>query len=561
MYNQKMWDLVKNEGDVANWEVIMKIVATVSLLHLCLYATAAVSGSTETVVTAAPDDIALLPCYTAGNVTPSLTTWMKNGRKVISGPSAAAAAGLPSSSPAAQRLTVLHDGSLNIQRVRPGDEGSYLCNSSLPDNNTFQARVLLQVASGPENVVISVGPAAPLSNGTLVTFRGSTVTFNCSGSSYPSQQLTLAFRGASSSNDSLDSTSRSWLDFRIADIQPSAQGVYSCMAQNTVSHQAVNKSTQLLVYYVPDRHPECMWVRVQDSSHVLFNCTWFGAYPTPTLRWGEDEGDRGVRQKGRIYAAEVTDSLSVTLNRSQLYDGQTVRCMAQHRALATGKEKSCSFTLKPPFPEGEPLTTALEATSVTLTCTEAKSIPPANTMWRKGLQQDNIVPGSKYVLSQEGPVLKLTILNISKDDEGVYFCRSENPLAVRELEVYLTVRTSSAYTGAIIGVFIAVLIVGSAVIIAKTIYSSRHRICLGGGFGQMEEDRGDMLSLVESDDEQIFQDAVPRLPPLTNGRHTTLVQIHRIPSSDHEEAETADTSPQQQEDTVQTEEPADLVTF
>lgn len=48
---------------------------------------------------------------------------------------------------------------------------------------------------------------------------------------------------------------------------------------------------------------------------------------------------------------------------------------------------------------------------------------------------------------------------------------------------------------------------------------------------QMEEDRGDVLSLVESDDEQIFQDTVPRLPPLTNGRHTTLVQIHRIPSS------------------------------
>lgn len=31
--------LVHWEGDVANWEVIMKIVATVALLHLCLYAT------------------------------------------------------------------------------------------------------------------------------------------------------------------------------------------------------------------------------------------------------------------------------------------------------------------------------------------------------------------------------------------------------------------------------------------------------------------------------------------------------------------------------------------
>lgn len=96
---------------------------------------------------------------------------------------------------------------------------------------------------------------------------------------------------------------------------------------------------------------------------------------------------------------------------------------------------------EPPYPEGEPLAMAQEGESITLTCTEVMSTPPANTTWRKGLQQEDIVPGSKYVLSEEGPVLKLTILNVSKDDEGIYFCRSENPLAVRELEVYLTVRS------------------------------------------------------------------------------------------------------------------------
>lgn len=525
----------------------MKVVATVVLLLLCFSATAAVSGdgSIETVVPASPGDIVLLPCYTESNVTPSSTTWVKNGREVTRG-------GGDSASPTAAglRLTVLHDGSLNIGAVIPGDEGSYLCNATLPGNNTFQTRVLLQVTSGPENVSTSITPTTALSNGTLIAHRGSSISFNCSGSSYPSQQLTWAFRGASSSNDSLVSTSGSWLDFRIEDIQPSAQGVYSCRANNTVSHQAVDKATELLVYYVPDRHPECLWTPAQDPTHVQFNCTWFGAYPPPMLRWGEDD------------AFQVTDSLSVTLNRSLLSDGQTLKCTARHLLLGPGEEKWCSFTLKPPYPEGEPLAAALEATSVTLTCNEATSLPPANTTWRKGLQQDVIVPGSKYILTEEGPVLKLTILNISKEDEGFYFCRSENPLAVRELEVYLTVKSAfSAYTGAIIGVFIAAVIVGTAVIVAKTIYSSRHRICLGGGFGQMDEDRGDVLSLVESDDEQIFQDAIPRLPPITNGHHTTLVQIHRIPSSDHEDVEAADTSPQQQEDTVQTEEPEDLVTF
>ncbi|XP_041793924.1 V-set and immunoglobulin domain-containing protein 10 [Chelmon rostratus] len=536
----------------------MKIVATLALLQLCLSAAAAVSGngSTETAVTAAPGDVAVLPCYTVGTVTPNLTAWTKNGRELIRGGGSS-----PSPAPAGQRVTVLHDGSLNIREVIPGDEGSYLCNATLPGNSTFQARVLLQVARGPENVSTSIGPATALSNGTLIAYRGSSVSFNCSGSSYPSQQLTWVFSGGASSMESLVSTSGPWLDFGLKDIQPSAQGVYSCRAHNTVSHQAVNKSTQLLVYYVPDRHPECMWAPALDPARVQFNCTWFGAYPAPTLRWGDEQGDQEANLKGRVYASEVTDSLSVTLNRSSLSNGQTLRCTARHLALAAGTEKSCSFTFKPPYPEGEPLVTAQEATNVTLLCTEAMSIPPANTTWRKGLQQEDIVPGSKYVLSEEGPTLKLTILNVSKDDEGAYFCRSENPLAVRELEVYLTVRTSSAYTGAIIGIFIAVLIVGSAAVVAKTVYSSRHRICLGGGFQHMEEDRGDVLSLVDSDDEQIFQDAVPRLPPLTNGSHTTLVQIHRIPSSDHEDAETADTSPEQQEEAAQTEEPVDLVTF
>ncbi|XP_068994863.1 V-set and immunoglobulin domain-containing protein 10 isoform X1 [Embiotoca jacksoni] len=519
----------------------MKIVAAAALLHLCFSATAAVSGSgsTETALAAAPGDIALLPCYTVGNVTPSFTTWMKNGREV--------AASRP---PAGRRLAVQHDGSLAIREVMPGDEGSYLCSSTLPGNSTFQARVLLQVTGGPGNVSTSISPTTALSNGTLVAPRGSSVSFKCSVSSYPSQNLTWAFRGASSSNQSLAFTSESWLDFRIEDLQPSDQGVYICRAVNTVSLNTSTDRRQLLVYYVPDRHPDCMWASAQDPSHVQFSCSWLGAYPVPELRWGEGGG------------FQVTDSLSVTLNRSLLSDGETVRCTARHPLLGPGQEKSCSFTLNLPFPEGEPLVTALEATSVTLTCAEATSVPPANTTWRKGLQQDNVVAGSKYVLSEEGPVLKLTILNISKDDEGVYFCRSENPLGVRELEVYLTVKTaSSAYTGAIIGVFIAALIVGLAVIVAKNVYSSRHRICLGDGFGQMDEDRGDVLSLVESDDEQLFQDAVPRLPPITNGCHTTLVQIHRIPSSDYEDAETADLSPQQQEDTVQTEEPEDLVTF
>lgn len=102
----------------------------------------------------------------------------------------------------------------------------------------------------------------------------------------------------------------------------------------------------------------------------------------------------------------------------------------------------------------------------------------------------------------------------------------------------------------------------------------------------MDTDGGDVLNLVESDEEQIFQDAVPQLPTVINDRTTTLVQIHRIPSSmfslltvirelypafvfhtavlcpgDHEDLEAADTSTKQPEQRIQTEEPEDLITY
>lgn len=89
---------------------------------------------------------------------------------------------------------------------------------------------------------------------------------------------------------------------------------------------------------------------------------------------------------------------------------------------------------------------AQEGDSITLTCTEGESIPPADTTWRKGFRQEDIVPGFKYSLSEEGPVLRLTIHNVSRDDQDVYFCHSENLLGVRELEVFLTVRSESGVT-------------------------------------------------------------------------------------------------------------------
>uniref|UniRef100_A0A3B4APA7 Ig-like domain-containing protein n=1 Tax=Periophthalmus magnuspinnatus TaxID=409849 RepID=A0A3B4APA7_9GOBI len=411
---------------------------------------AAVSGeeSTDSVVTAAPGDVAILPCYSAGNVTPAVTSWMKNGKEIISG---------------------VPNGSLSIGAVEVGDEAVYLCASTLPGNYTYHAKVQLQVATGPDNVSFSVDPAVVLPNGTFTVVRGAAVYFMCSGRSYPSPELRLTFSGASNSSRSVVNNTGAVLEYSTQNIQPSAQGNYTCSAHNPVSHQRHEKNAS-------DRHLECMWT--QDSSLVLFHCSWFGVFPAALLNWTDVPS-------GQILASEVTDSLALKMNSSLLWEGQTLRCSAQHRALPPGANRSCTFTLSKSYP----LAAAVEGTSVTLSCSESTSTPPAVTTWRKGLKQELIMNDSKYTVTAEGTRFQLTIVNVTKEDEGVYFCLSENPLGAKELEVYLTVKCKKRFR------------------------------------------RADVLSLVESDEEQIFQAAVPRLPPVSNGGHTTLVEIHRIPSS------------------------------
>ncbi|XP_077377190.1 V-set and immunoglobulin domain-containing protein 10 [Festucalex cinctus] len=505
------------------------------------------SPSESSVITAAPGDVVLLPCYSEGSVTPSRTRWTKNGSEVVVAVPSGSPGGDGDDDDGGSRVLVLGDGSLNFRRVSEGDEGVYLCEATLPGNVTWGARVLLQVAGGPENVSLSIVPSTVLSNGTLVTHRGSSVSFHCVASSYPSQRLAWTFAGMPLAS----AAGAPWLDFSVKDVQPEAQGVYSCVANNTLTHAVANASAQLLVYYASERHPECSWLQSSDPTHVGFSCAWPGCYPDPELKWSQG-GDGHGDGEGRVLASEVTSVLRVALNRSLLAGGQTLRCAAQHSALAAGRQPACSLKLEAPRPEVSPLAWAQEGNSVTLACTEAASVPPANISWRRAADDGvALAPGPKYALSRDGATYSLTINNVSRDDSGAYVCHGENALALRQAEVYLTVTAASDYTGVIVGVFIAALVVGLAAVVAKLLFTNRHRVCLGRPFGSSEGDRGDVLSLVESDEEQIFQ-AVPRLPAVASDvPPTTLVQIHTLPSGEHEDTGKSDAR----------EVPPDLLTF
>lgn len=486
--------------------------------------------------------------YIPSNRTLSVVQWLKDGKVVASRNFSA----IPSPS-LDMHFSITDRGDLTIKDLVLSDEGNYLCNDSLLLNQTMQRQKAIQLlfASGPNNLWTGIKPATALPDGKMFVQKGSTVSFNCSSESYPSQTLSWIFQGLASNSSFLSFGNSSSLEFSLLNIQPIDEGTYSCVSQNALSNQTASKSTTLLVYYSPDRHPECYCNAVNDSSHLQLHCAWPECSPLPMLHW-EEQLDSHATKQPVLNVSMTTESLEATLNKSQLYDGQTLTCSARNPVLHS-EAKFCSITLRAPFPEGDPLVSALEGRNVTLTCTESTSLPVAKTTWRRKMSQEEIILGSKYIISELGPTVSLTVVNLTKEDQGVYFCRSENPVMVRELEVYLTVKSSQTYAGGVVGAFIAIVIMGIGIIVGTSAYRNRDRICLGSGLGITNEERSDVFQLVDSDEEEIFDESETRITTAANGHATSIVQIHRIPSSDHEdltspESEAKDEAEPPQED-------------
>ncbi|XP_072520935.1 V-set and immunoglobulin domain-containing protein 10 [Salminus brasiliensis] len=502
------------------------IIFGVVFLHLVLSsgaAAAAAERQDELILIGEKGKSILLPCFgQLANRTLLVTRWKKDGQIAVTHEH--------SQPPSTGHFSVLDDGSLNITDLLTLDEGVYQCAPVSAENRSLSRSIALKVADGPNDVTADIRPATQLPNGTLYVQKGSNISLNCSSKSYPWQNLTWVFEEVKKA-----SLTGPWLQFQKKNLQPADQGSYTCQAQNLLSNRTVEVTQELLVYYAPERHPNCSWEKAQRPDLVHFNCSWYGGYPTPLLQvfLGSQTGT-----VDKVINLKVTENLGVTLNRTWLYNGQKVTCKG-HIEQLPGHEKTCSFILKEPYPIGDPLVSAVEGRNVTLSCSEEESLPPAKTVWQKGKNQEVIVPSSKYVVDVQGPKVTLTIVNVTKEDEGLFFCWSENVMAVKELEVYVTVRSSADSSGVVVGIFISVLIVAAGITLGLLAYSRRDRICLSFRLSGFEEDRTDVLSLVESDEDDVFHDAVPRLPPLSNGhgptRATTLVEIHRIQSSDHED--------------------------
>ncbi|KAM4858379.1 V-set and immunoglobulin domain-containing protein 10 [Urocitellus parryii] len=453
---------------------------------LCLGALLArwVTAALEAVVVGEVHENVTLHC---GNFSGprGLVTWYRNDSEPVFLLSSNSS--LLSSQP---RFSLVSSSSLHIEALSLQDEGSYTCREETL-NETRWFPMQLKVASGPYQIKVNISAAGILPNGTLYTAKGSQVDFSCSSGSQPPPEVEWSFSTPVRS-ESLG-TNLTVNCFTLLLMSQNLQGNYTCVAKNLLSGRQQEVTTELLVYWPPPSAPQCSAEMLSGSLALNLTCHWEGGYPNPNFLWTEEPGGAIVGE------SELGMEL---LNLSQLSDGKKFKCVGSH-IMGPESGASCVVQIRGPSVFSEPMKTCFLGGNVTLTCQVTGAYPFAKIQWLRNLTQPEVViqPDSHYLIAQSGQSSSLTVRNCSQDlDEGYYVCRAENPVGVREVDIWLSVK-EPLNIGGIVGTIVSLLLLGLAIVSGLMLYYSP-MFCWKAGSTFRGQDMGDVMVLVDSEEEE-----------------------------------------------------------
>nr|XP_033505672.1 obscurin isoform X16 [Epinephelus lanceolatus] len=422
---------------------------------------------------------ATLSCTIVGSPTP-LITWEKDKLKLTSG----------------GRFKTVEDGDvyrLTIYDLTLEDSGQYMCRAK---NNVGEAyaAVTLKVALPAEMAqrapVFTVKPTS-----TRVGLGGD-VVFHCRVAAYPDANFDWEkdgrYLGESNRIKIVSDSDSSTL--KIQSVRNLDSGTYTCRAQNTVGrsqaaaalvvdaqdshHLSGDKNTSLLshlqkrkeemkkdisIYRTEESRssvtssttanitdglsleyelrasalaklPKGVFTRtctVTEGKHAKLSCFVTG-HPKPHIIWRKDgtnisEGRRHVIYEDqaenfilKILYCKQTDNGLYTCNATNLA-GQTYSAV-----LVTVKEPAVPFRRKLKDVEVQ------EKMSATMMC----EVPVTSTQASWFMEETRLQQSSKYNMEEEGTLRRLTIHNVTTNDDGVYICEmKEGSRTVAELTV------------------------------------------------------------------------------------------------------------------------------
>ncbi|KAK9538589.1 hypothetical protein VZT92_003751 [Zoarces viviparus] len=425
---------------------------------------------------------ATLSCTIVGSPTP-LITWEKDKLKLTSG----------------GRFKTVDDGDvyrLTIYDLTLEDSGQFMCRAKNSVGEAYAA-VTLKVALPTE--MAQRAPAFMVKPSSARVSLGDDVVFHCRVVAYPEANFDWEkdgrYLGESNRIKIVSDSDGSVL--KIQSVRNLDSGTYTCRAQNTVGrshaaavltvdaqdsrHLAADKNTSLLshlqkrkeemkkditIYRNEDSRsfvsssskadvtdssrslslehelrasalaklPKGVFTRtctVTEGKHAKLSCFVTG-HPKPHIIWRKDgtnisEGRRQVIYEDhaenfilKILYCKQTDNGLYTCNATNMA-GQTYSAV-----LVTVKEPKVPFRRKLQDVEVQ------EKTSATLMC----EVPVSATQANWFMEETRLQQSTKYYMEQEGTLRRLTIHNVTTNDDGVYICEmKEGSRTVAELTV------------------------------------------------------------------------------------------------------------------------------
>ncbi|KAM9322751.1 LOW QUALITY PROTEIN: obscurin [Pholidichthys leucotaenia] len=425
---------------------------------------------------------ATLSCTIVGNPTP-LITWEKEKLKLTSG----------------GRFKTVEDGDayrLTIYDITLEDSGQYMCRAKNSVGEAYAA-VTLKVALPAE--MAQRAPVFMVKPTSARVGLGADVVFHCRVAAHPEANFDWEKDGrylGETNRIKIVSDSES-STLKIQSVRNLDSGTYTCRAQNTVGraqaaaalvvdaldsrHLAVDKSTSLLshlqkrkeemkkdisIYRTEESStsisssstttitdalsslrleqelrasalaslPKGVFTRtctVTEGKHAKLSCFVTG-HPKPHIIWRKDGTNISEGRRHVIYEDQAENFILKILYCKQSDNG-LYTCNATNMAgqtysavLVTVKEPKVPFRRKLQDVEVQ------EKASATMMC----EVPLVATQTSWFMEETHLEQSAKYRMEEEGTLRRLTIHNVTTNDDGVYICEmKEGSRTVAELTV------------------------------------------------------------------------------------------------------------------------------
>ncbi|XP_034744172.1 obscurin isoform X25 [Etheostoma cragini] len=425
---------------------------------------------------------ATLSCTIVGSPTP-LITWEKDKLKLTSG----------------GRFKTVEDGNvyrLTIYELTLEDSGQFMCRAKNSIGEAYAA-VTLKVALPSE--MAQRAPVFIVKPTSTRVGLGGDVVFHCRVAAYPEANFDWEkdgrYMGETNRIKIVSDSDSSTL--KIQSVRNLDSGTYTCRAQNTVGrshaaaalvveaqdshHLAADKNTSLLshlqkrkeemkkdisIYRTEESRsslssstttnikdglnsqsleyelrasalaklPKGVFTRtctVTEGKHAKLSCFVTG-HPKPHIIWRKDGTNISEGRRHVIYEDQAENFILKILYCKQSDNG-LYTCNATNMAgqtysavLVTVKEPKVPFRRKLQDVEVQ------EKTSATLMC----EVPVSSTLANWFMEETRLEQNTKYYMEQEGTLRRLTIHNVTTNDDGVYICEmKEGSRTVAELTV------------------------------------------------------------------------------------------------------------------------------